>query len=102
MPVAAAEVPYSTTQDERTIAVLAHALQVVGWWIAPLVIFLVKGNSKFVRFHALQALLLQLVYLLFWGSVMVAYFAFIIAFVAKLPQGGRPVPPELPSVMILI
>ena len=30
------------TQDERTMATLAHVLQIVGMWIAPLIIFLVK------------------------------------------------------------
>jgi uncharacterized protein len=102
MEAAPDQVSYSTTQDERTMAVLAHALQMVGWWIAPLVIFLVRPNSKFVRFHALQALLLQVLYLLFWGGVMVAYFAFIFAFVAKIPHGGKQVPPEFPPAMILI
>ena len=45
------------TQDEKTMAMLAHILQIFTWWIGPLVIFLVKQDSKFVRFHALQALL---------------------------------------------
>jgi uncharacterized membrane protein len=40
------------SQDERTMAVLAHALQVVGWWIAPLIIFVLKRQSRFVAFHA--------------------------------------------------
>jgi uncharacterized protein len=51
------------TSDERTMAVLAQALQIVGGWIAPLVIFLVKKDSLFVRFHALQALMLHIAYL---------------------------------------
>jgi hypothetical protein len=41
------------TQDERTMATLAHVLQMVGWWIAPLVIFLTHRKSRFVSFHAL-------------------------------------------------
>ena len=52
------------TQDERTMALLAQVLQIVGWWIAPLVIFLIKRESKFVSFHALQALLLQILQML--------------------------------------
>ena len=39
-------------------------LQIMLWWIAPLAIFLIKRDSKFVSFHALQALLLQAVYVL--------------------------------------
>lgn len=70
-----ASVP-ETTSDERTMATLAHVLQLVGGWIAPLVILLVKRNSRFVSFHALQALLLQGLYffivMLLMGVAMVA------------------------------
>ena len=51
-----------TTPDERTMATLAHALQLIGAWIAPLIIFLIRRQSRFVSFHALQALLLQIVH----------------------------------------
>ena len=54
------------TQDERTMATLAHVLQVVGWFIAPLIIFFIKRESRFVAFHALQAIFLQLVYMVLW------------------------------------
>jgi len=63
------------TQDERTMATLAHALQVVGWWIAPLIIFLVQRKSPFVSFHALQALLLQIAYLVLMMGFMLVWFA---------------------------
>ena len=33
--------------------------KLVGGWIAPLVIFLVKRQSRFVSFHALQVLLFE-------------------------------------------
>ena len=98
---ASEEVAYSTTQDERTMAVLAHVLQLVGSWIAPLVIFLLRPNSKFVRFHALQALLLQLLFLLFWGCVMVAYFAFLFAFVGRIQHGSKDVS-DFPSAIVLV
>jgi uncharacterized membrane protein len=67
----------ATTSDERSMAVLAHALQVVGGWIPPLIIFFVKRQSRFVSFHSLQVLFLELVYLaialcgmLFWFATM--------------------------------
>lgn len=63
--------------DERTMAVLAHALQLVGGWIAPLIIFLVKKDSLFVRFHALQALMLHIVYIGCAIAVGVVWFAAI-------------------------
>jgi uncharacterized protein len=68
-----------TTQDERTMGTLAHVLQLVGGWIAPLIIFLVKRNSRFVSFHALQVLLLQGLYFLFTMIIMGGFFAVAIA-----------------------
>ena len=56
------------------MAVLAHALQLVGGWIAPLVIFFVKRQSRFVSFHALQVLFLQLIYAIVSGCLMVFFF----------------------------
>jgi uncharacterized protein len=70
--------PSVVTSDERTMGTLAHVLQLVGGWIAPLVIFLVKRNSRFVSFHALQALLLQALYFLLMMVVMGAFFAAIV------------------------
>ena len=70
------------TSDERTMGTLAHVLQLVGGWIAPLVIFLVKRNSRFVSFHALQALLLQGLYFVLMMVMMGAFFAFVFAGVA--------------------
>jgi len=74
------EVPI--TQDERTMATLAHSLQVVGWWIAPLVIFLMNRKSRFVSFHALQALLLQIANLIVMAGFMVLWFVMIFATIA--------------------
>ncbi len=70
------------TSDERTLATLAHVLQLVGGFIAPLIIFLVKRESRFVSFHALQALLLQALYFVLMMLMMVALFATVFAGVA--------------------
>ena len=70
------------TSDERTMGTLAHVLQLVGGWIAPLVIFLVKRNSRFVSFHALQALLLQGLHFLFMMLVVGGVFVFVFAGIA--------------------
>jgi hypothetical protein len=40
--------PYKITSDEKTMATLAHVLQLVGWWIAPLIIYLF--SSIFPRY----------------------------------------------------
>jgi len=65
IPQIASVAPVETTADERTMAVLANALQMVGGWIGPLIIFFAKRQSRFVSFHALQALLLQAVHVVF-------------------------------------
>jgi uncharacterized membrane protein len=71
-----------TTSDERTMAMLAHALQVFGSWIAPLIIFLLRRESRFVAFHALQALLLQILHtimmVLFMGGIFLTMIFYII------------------------
>ena len=66
------------TLDERTMAILAHMLQIVGLWIAPLIIFVIKRESRFVSFHALQALLLQVLYLLLMGLGVVFWFGAVV------------------------
>lgn len=64
------------------MATLAHALQLVGGWIAPLIIFLVKRQSRFVSFHALQALLLQIIHLIVVIIMVVGWFVVILSTVA--------------------
>lgn len=70
------------TQDEMTMATLAHALQLIGSWIAPLIIFLVKRQSRFVSFHALQALLLQICYTILIVLAMVGWFIVVFSTIA--------------------
>jgi uncharacterized membrane protein len=82
------------TLDERTMAILAHVLQIVGLWIAPLIIFVIRRESRYVSFHALQALLLQALYLFL--MVVGAFFFFaavIFAAAASHASGVAPPPP---------
>ncbi len=83
----------AVTQDERTMGTLAHVLQLVGWWIAPLIIYLVKRDSKFVSFHALQALLLQVVYLVIWIVVAVVCVAAMVGTVVSQGAAHSNQPP---------
>jgi uncharacterized Tic20 family protein len=94
-----ATVSFPPTQDERTMAVLAQALQLAGGFIGPLVILLVKRDSKFVSFHALQALLLQVCYIIVWVGVMVVWFAVI--FGTILRQTGQP-PSNQPPMALFV
>ena len=87
------------TQDERTMATLAHVLQIVGWWIAPLIVFLIKRESRFVSFHALQALILQVCILALWMVGMAAFFGAMFATMPTTGGGASHAPP--PAVMVL-
>lgn len=87
---AAITVPQApSTQDERTLATLAHVLQLVGGWIAPLIIFLIRRSSRFVSFHALQVLLLHGVYVLIVMVVMLTALALGIFGVAMTAASGH-------------
>lgn len=56
--------PYDTlgvSQDDKTMAMLAHLLGIVTGFLGPLIIWLIKKDqSKFVAYHAMQALFFQI------------------------------------------
>jgi len=81
------------------MATLAHALQLIGWWIAPLIIFSIRRNSRFVSFHALQALLLQIVNVIIVVILMVLWFTTIFTTVFHQTSGQ---PPEFPPALFLL
>jgi len=88
-----------TTPDERTMATLAHALQLVGSWIAPLIIFLIRRRSRFVSFHALQALLLQIIHTIIVLIFMTLWFTTIFTMVLH-QNGGKP--PDFPPAFFIL
>ncbi|MGV3722500.1 MAG: DUF4870 domain-containing protein [Actinomycetota bacterium] len=62
-----------TSSDDRLLATLAYVLALFFPFVAPLVIFVVKRQSRFVAFHALQALFIEL------GIVVVGFAVTVIA-----------------------
>jgi uncharacterized protein len=80
-----------TTQDERTMATLAHALSILGF-LAPLIIFLVKRQSRFVSFHALQSLLWHIAY---FAVIMLAVVGWVVMifFTIVLSAANKGAPP---------
>jgi uncharacterized Tic20 family protein len=84
------------TSDEKTMASLAHVLQIIGSWIAPLIIYFIKRDSKFVSFHAMQALLWQVVLVIIWIGTMFVWFAVIFSLV--FAHGGHPGPSNPPPL----
>src|SRR3974390_2870517 len=85
----------ATTSDERSIAVLAHALQVGGGWLPPLIIFFVKRESRFVSFHALQVLFLELVYLVITLGTMMFWIVGILLTIFHTQGNGKEIPPAI-------
>ena len=69
------------TQDERTMAMLAHILQLFGGFIGPLIIYFVKRESRFVAFHSLQAVFWQLAWMVFFfcGIILAVLTALAVA-----------------------
>ena len=88
-----------TTPDERTMATFAHAFQLIGSWIAPLIIFLIRRQSRFVSFHALQALLLQIVHTIIVLVLMMLWFTTIFTTVFH-QTGGKA--PDFPPVFFIL
>jgi uncharacterized membrane protein len=77
------------------MAVLAHALQVVGGWIPPLIIFFVRRQSRFVSFHSLQVLFLELIYLVFIVFMMTFWIAGVLLAMAHTHGNNNSFPAAL-------
>ena len=92
--------PAPLTQDEMNLASLAHFLQLGTGPIAALVIYAYKRESRFVAFHALQAIFLQVVYL---AAVFSSFGLLIAAESARVKPGEGPAatPPALPFLGLL-
>jgi uncharacterized Tic20 family protein len=95
----AANIAELPSQDERTMAILAHVLQLVGSFIAPLVILLIKRESRFASFHALQALLLQIAYMALMFVFFAIWFGLFFMTMAHHPPAKDAPPPPMFFVM---
>lgn len=82
--------PIEPTQDEKTMATLAQALSLLGF-LAPLIVFFVKRQSRFVSFHALQAVLWHVAYMFLLFIMMAVFMAvFIFTIVTHPPAKDAP------------
>jgi uncharacterized protein len=84
------------SQDERTMAFLAHLLQVFTGFIGPLIIYCVKQDSRFVRFHALQSLIWQIAYMTIFFAGMIVFFVTVFMNMAHNGGSGNPHSPAPP------
>jgi len=73
------------------MTVLAQVLQLVGGWIASLIIFFAKRQSRLVSFHSLQVLFLELVFRVLNLFLMFLVVGFLRAFLNA--HGGNNAPP---------
>jgi uncharacterized Tic20 family protein len=87
--------PGTPTKDECTMAMLAHLLQVFSSFVGPLIIFVVKQDSRFVKYHAVQCLIWQAAYMLIGFGAMAVFFFGVIGSAMHAPHGqpGQPPPP---------
>ena len=83
------------TQDERTMAMLAHVLAIFSSFIAPLVIYLLKKDSRFVSFHSLQVLIWHAAFAVTCFVGIIIMFIFVFSTIAVHPPGGPGQPPPL-------
>ncbi len=88
------------TKDEQTMAFLAQFLQIFTGFIAPLVIYLMKRESRFVSFHAMQALIWQIIYLAVVLVVFIVLFVGVFATVATQPH--PPSSPQQPPAAVFL
>ena len=81
------------TKDDRTFAMLAHVLQLFGAFIAPLVIYVAKRDSAFVRFHALQALIWKIAEMVLIFGVVIVFMVVMFSTMAIQGRAGANQPP---------
>jgi len=74
------------TQDERTMALLVNVLAIFSSFLAPLIFYLVKKDSRFVSFYSLQALIWHAAYALIFFVGMIMAMIFMFATVASQPH----------------
>lgn len=89
------------TKDECTMAFLAHLLQVFTGFIAPLIIYCIKQDSRFVKFHALQSLIWQLCYMVIFFGGIALFFVSMFATAFLSASGGQHGNQPPPAVFLL-
>ena len=83
------------TQDERTFALLVHVLAIFSGFLAPLVFYLVKRDSRFVAFHSLQVLIWHAAYMVTFFAGMIVLFGYALLTIPAQPQSGANQAPPL-------
>ncbi|MGA2991344.1 MAG: DUF4870 domain-containing protein [Candidatus Korobacteraceae bacterium] len=90
------------TRDECTLGMLAHVLQIFSWLLGPGIIFLVRRDSKFVRYHALQALFFQFLVIIVWAASLLTLFAGVFVGIARRGESGFAAAFALPILILIV
>jgi uncharacterized Tic20 family protein len=93
-----AEAP--SKKDECVIAMLAYVLMIFSWSWAPLIIYFAKRDSRFVAFHALQALYWQLIAV--FASVLTTVVFFVVTFSVTFAPAAAHNPDKMPMTLLLL
>jgi len=74
----------STGLEENVAGLLCY----VGWWMSGLVFFLLEKDNKFVRFHALQSIIvfgpIHVVLIIIWSIVWIPIIGWLFGIIAWL------------------
>lgn len=89
------------TQDECSMAFLAHLLQVFTGFVGPLIIFCIRQNSRFVKFHALQALVWQACYMVLFFTGFIFFFIFMFVSISQNVSHHTPNANSPPMIFLL-
>jgi len=74
------------TSDDKTLAIITHLLCLVTAFVGPLVVYLIKQDSPFVRHHAAEALNFQIsIFIYMVVSVLLAFIFIGIPLLFALP-----------------
>jgi uncharacterized membrane protein len=83
------------TNDERSNALLMYVLSIFSGFLAPLIFFLIKKDSAFVKFHALQALIFHAVLAVLSVLAVMAIFISMVFLIPSQQSGERNGAPPL-------
>ena len=82
------------THDECAFAFLAEFLQIFVEFVAPVTILIVKRDSTFVMFHALQSLFWHVAWIVVWIGAIAVWFLFFIRMIPHMAaQSPNTAPP---------
>ena len=83
------------TQDERTMALLVNVLAIFSSFLAPLIFYLVKKDSRFVSFYSLQVLIWHAAYAVIFVVGMIIAFIFMFSTIVTHPHNAPDQAPPL-------